>query len=216
VPKRLDPNDDMPRRRGARAAVIDEAGERGLAMRILLYSPKDLAAGVLAFAAVAAIIANAVFLQAGHHPSPMFGALSVPLATVSPLPRPRPVDATLKTADLKLTDPRPLDTKPAPTAALPARPVGAPSPNPARPAPIAVSSRSDPVGDLIVASRRIAAVQRALTDYGYGQLKPTGNVGSDTSAAIQKFERERKLPVTGQMSERLVRELNAVTGRAID
>jgi peptidoglycan hydrolase-like protein with peptidoglycan-binding domain len=85
-----------------------------------------------------------------------------------------------------------------------------------RPAPIAVSSRSDPVGDLIVAARRIAAVQRALTDYGYGQLKPTGNVGSDTSAAIQKFERERKLPVTGQMSERLVRELNAVTGRALD
>jgi len=33
-----------------------------------------------------------------------------------------------------------------------------------------VSSRSDPVGDLIIASRRVAAVQRALTDYGYGQL----------------------------------------------
>jgi peptidoglycan hydrolase-like protein with peptidoglycan-binding domain len=72
------------------------------------------------------------------------------------------------------------------------------------------------VADLIVASRRIAAVQRALTDYGYGQLKPTGTVGSDTSAAIHKFERERKLPVTGQISDRLVRELGAVTGRAID
>jgi hypothetical protein len=215
VPKRTD-LDDIPRRRGARAAAIDEAAERGLAMRILLYSPKDLAAGLLAFAAVGAIVANAVFMQAGHHPSPMFGtAVAVPLAT-SPLPRPRPLEPALRAADLKLTDPRPLETRPAPAAVPPPRTVAAPAPNAMRPAPIAVSSRSDPVADLIVASRRIAAVQRALTDYGYGQLKPTGNVGSDTSAAIQKFERERKLPVTGQMSERLVRELGAVTGRALD
>ena len=66
------------------------------------------------------------------------------------------------------------------------------------------------------ASRRIAAVQRALTQYGYGQLKPTGTIGSDTQAAIQKFERERKLPVTGQMSDRLVRDLVAMTGHSID
>jgi peptidoglycan hydrolase-like protein with peptidoglycan-binding domain len=62
----------------------------------------------------------------------------------------------------------------------------------------------------------VAAVQRALTEYGYGQLKPTGTVGSDTLAAIQKFERERKLPVSGQMSDRLVRELTAMIGRPID
>ena len=55
----------------------------------------------------------------------------------------------------------------------------------------------------------MAAVQRALTEYGYGQLKPTGAIGPDTLAAIQKFERERKLPVTGQISERMVRELPA-------
>ena len=79
-----------------------------------------------------------------------------------------------------------------------------------------MSSRSDPLADLIIASRRVAAVQRALTEYGYGQLKPTGTVGSDTQAAIQKFERERKIPVTGQMSDRLVKEIAAVTGKHID
>jgi peptidoglycan hydrolase-like protein with peptidoglycan-binding domain len=62
----------------------------------------------------------------------------------------------------------------------------------------------------------VAAVQRALTEYGYGQLKPTGAVSSDTQAAIQKFERTRKLPVTGQVSDRLVRELTAVIGHPID
>jgi peptidoglycan hydrolase-like protein with peptidoglycan-binding domain len=66
------------------------------------------------------------------------------------------------------------------------------------------------------ASKRIAAVQRALTEYGYGQLKPTGTIGADTQAAIAKFERARKLPVTGQMSEHVVRELAAVIGRPID
>ena len=65
-------------------------------------------------------------------------------------------------------------------------------------------------------ARRVAAVQRALTEYGYGQLKPTGTVGADTQAAISKFERDRKLPVTGQMSDRLVRELTAMIGHPID
>ena len=71
--------------------------------------------------------------------------------------------------------------------------------------------RSEPTG-----ARRVAAVQRALTEYGYGQLKPTGAVGADTQAAIQKFERDRKFPVTGQMSDRLVRELTAMIGHPID
>ncbi len=62
----------------------------------------------------------------------------------------------------------------------------------------------------------MAAVQRTLTEYGYGQLKPTGTVGSDTQAAIQKFERDRKLPVTGQVSDRLLRELAAMIGHSVE
>jgi hypothetical protein len=224
-------DDDLPRRRrrSASAVAIEASEERNLAMRILLHSPKDLIAGALAFAAVSAIIANATFMQAGHHPSPMFGTTvsapaNVPSAAANPLPRPRPVEATLKPADAKLAEVRPAEMRPAEvkpaaavsviakTTAAPAAPATVARP----PAPIPVSSRSDPVGDLIIASRRVAAVQRALTDYGYGQLKPTGTVGSDTQAAIQKFERDRKLPITGQMSDRLVRELSAATGRAID
>ena len=48
------------------------------------------------------------------------------------------------------------------------------------------------------------------------QAKPTGTIGPDTQAAIQKFERERKLPVTGQVSDRLMRELAAVIGHPIE
>jgi hypothetical protein len=202
-------------------------------MRILLYSPKDMVAGAIAFAAVSAIVANAIFMQAGRHPSPMFGGgVAVPVAvpaSVSPLPRPRPIEAAAKPADakppeVKSVDMRPveaklLETKPADPPAHLVKASGASSvatTNVMRPPVPIPPSRNDPVGDMITTAHRVASVQRALTEYGYGQLKPTGTVGSDTQAAIQKFEHDRKIPVTGQMSDRLVRELTAMTGRPID
>src|SRR4051794_20514734 len=179
-------------------------------MRMLLHSPKDMVAGLIAFAAVSAIVANAVFMQAGRHPSPMFGASSVVAipAPVSPpanlLPRPRPIDAAAKSigpvdvkpeskpAETKALDNKTLDNK-APDNKAPeslahlAKPAAAPpaaSANVTRPPAAIPPSRVDPLGDLITTSRRVASVQRALTEYGYGQLKPTGTVGSDTQAAI--------------------------------
>jgi putative peptidoglycan binding protein len=207
---RQNAKNDMPRRRrgaGASAVAVDADAERGLAMRILLHSPKDMIAGVLAFAAVSAIITNALFLQAGRHPSPMFGSVVALSATgsvsASPLPRPRPVDAMTRSADIPPADSKPAEPKvPDPLANL-VKSTGAPA--------VAPSNTAQAAGQ-----RRVAAVQRALTEYGYGQLKPTGTVGSDTQAAIQKFERERKIPVTGQVSDRLVRELAAVTGRPVE
>ena len=78
----------MPRRRrrGAKAVAIEAEEERGLAMRMLLHSPKDMVAGLLAVAAVCAIVANALFLQAGRHPSPMFGSVVTLPAPQAPLP----------------------------------------------------------------------------------------------------------------------------------
>jgi len=260
VPKRIIEDDEMPRRRrGAKAVAIEADEERGFVMRILLHSPKDMLAGALAFTAICAILTNALFLQAGRHPSPMFGSvvtLPAPLVA-NPLPRPRPVELAVrpaepapsetkpveaksadprtsdhKTVDSRSADPKSVDprgadpmtnlvvksTSSAPAAASnaanpAAKPTGATAAAPSHvirpPASIPASSQS-------AGARRVASVQRALTEYGYGQLKPTGAVGADTQAAITKFERDRKLPVTGQMSDRLVRELTAMTGRSIE
>jgi peptidoglycan hydrolase-like protein with peptidoglycan-binding domain len=65
-------------------------------------------------------------------------------------------------------------------------------------------------------SRQLIAVQRVLGDFGYGQVKPTGVFDGETRAAIERFERDRSMPVTGQLSDRLVRELGAMTGRPLD
>jgi peptidoglycan hydrolase-like protein with peptidoglycan-binding domain len=62
----------------------------------------------------------------------------------------------------------------------------------------------------------VLALQRALAEYGYGQIKPTGVVDADTKAAIERFERERRLPITGQLSDRVARELASVTGRPLE
>ena len=207
----------MPRRRrrGVNALAVEADTQRGLVMRILLHSPKDMIAGALAFSAVSAIITNALFLQAGRHPAPMFGSVVVMPAVAPANPRPRPVEADAAQPEPKPAEPRvadPLAHLVKTTSAMPVVPSAVPRP----PAPVPVSSHSDAGAASAGSSRRVAAVQRALTEYGYGQLKPTGAVGSDTQAAIQKFERTRKLPVTGQMSDRLVRELTAVIGHPID
>jgi hypothetical protein len=189
---------------------------------MLLRSPKDTVAALLAFAAIVAIVANALFLQAGHHPSPMFGAatpLPLPVAmsaSVSPLPRPRPSEADVGRDDVRASETGSIEVKDTAPTAHSVKVSNTSHGSASKPAVANSASRNDPLGDLITSSRRVTGVQRALTKYGYGQLKPTGTIGSDTQAAIQRFERDRKLPVTGRISDRLVRELAAVTGQAID
>jgi len=79
-----------------------------------------------------------------------------------------------------------------------------------------VPARSDAIAEMLGPSKRVIAVQRALADFGYGQIKPTGIIDAETRAAIEKFERERNLPVTGQPSDRMTKELASVTGRSLD
>jgi hypothetical protein len=233
VPRKNTGDGDAPRRkRGTKAASVEADAQHGLALRILLHSPKDTVASVLAFAGTCAIVTNALFLQKGPHPAPMFGSTVVNLAATpsasSLLPRARPAEADaaesriaekagepknsersseLKAAETKVADPSNLvrsttpSSPPATTAALPS------SSN---------LMRSPPPALQATGARRVVAVQRALTEYGYGQLKATGTIGADTQAAIQKFERERKMPVTGQISDRLVRELGTMIGHPIE
>jgi peptidoglycan hydrolase-like protein with peptidoglycan-binding domain len=82
----------------------------------------------------------------------------------------------------------------------------------ARPMP----GRADVPVERPAPSKRIIALQRALAEYGYGQIRPSGIIDGETQAAIEKFERERKLPITGQASDRVVRELAAMTGRPLE
>jgi hypothetical protein len=113
------------------------------------------------------------------------------------------------------TNPKPLQAAsdlPKPVApSVPARPAAA-----AIAPQVAVVRHNDPIADLIDPSPRIATVQRALSQYGYGQIKPTGVLDDSTTAAIEKFERGHKLPVTGRISDRLVSDLAAMVGHPLE
>jgi peptidoglycan hydrolase-like protein with peptidoglycan-binding domain len=76
--------------------------------------------------------------------------------------------------------------------------------------------KDDAIATLLSPSRQVLAIQRALSEYGYGPLKPTGIYDADTRATIERFERDRKLPITGQISERVTRELAGLTGRPLE
>jgi hypothetical protein len=97
---------------------------------------------------------------------------------------------------------------------------------PARPAP-----DRDPIGDLIRSSeapippapvgrpepqRIVAAGQRALAKLGYGALKVDGLMGPGTRQAIERFERDRRLPITGELGPRTARELAAQAGVPVE
>jgi peptidoglycan hydrolase-like protein with peptidoglycan-binding domain len=62
----------------------------------------------------------------------------------------------------------------------------------------------------------VVAIQRSLTKLGYGPLRDDGHMGPGTRAALDKFERDRKLPPRGDAPARVLRELSQSAGIAID
>jgi Putative peptidoglycan binding domain len=167
--------------------------------------PHDALAAAVAIVAAGAVALNALWFQPPH-PAPMFHG------------RARPVAGAETTGSLALVPPSPAppqqDAKadaaaPARPKAPAAAPISAPAATPAK----QVKREPTPHPP---SAKRIAAVQRALADFGYGQVMPTGVPDAATKSAIERFERERKLPVTGHLSERVMREVAAATGRRLD
>ncbi len=139
------------------------------------------------FAAVAAsliIIVNAVVLQSGSRPAPFL---------VNAPPSPSAAGCSLTRS---LAAPPPLRS-------------ARNAPSRRKPLPRRATIRSPNSSGM---SSRIMTVQRVLSDYGYGQIKPTGVLDRPTSEAIEKFEREHNLPVTRRISDRLMSELAVMIG----
>ena len=242
-------------RRRSQSNNSDGFGAAGRLAAAVSRNPREFVGGFIATVAVFSISFNALFLQKGPHPAPIFATL--PVQAVDPpiaAPRAPAVPATsapdvpvqsrmrlvsdiqrelgrrgyydgaidgiwgaktdaatrdfVQSTGLKMI-PEASDSLLRAIAASSAKPQGGPaaSPQPAR---------IDPIAELIAPPKRVLAIQRALADFGYGQIKPTGNYDADTRAAIEKFERDRRLPVTGEISDRVVREHAAKTGRPLE
>jgi peptidoglycan hydrolase-like protein with peptidoglycan-binding domain len=214
--------------------------------------PREFVALVMTAVAIFSILINALFLQKGPHPAPIFAArpLLTQEATLAPrLQSAQPAPAAdagnqarlqlivniqrelarkgfydgpadgiwgaktdiavrdfIQIAGLK-TNAEASDGLLRAIATSNAKPSGANG---------ASATTNDAIAKLIAPSKRVTAVQRALADFGYGQLKTTGVLDPDTRAAVEKFERDHRLPIDGQISDRFVRELAAMTGRPLE
>ena len=61
----------------------------------------------------------------------------------------------------------------------------------------------------------VKSIQKTLARLGYDAGPVDGLIGASTNTAIRKFERDRKLPVKGRISGRLVRELREASGGSL-
>ncbi|MEW6254984.1 MAG: peptidoglycan-binding domain-containing protein [Pseudomonadota bacterium] len=133
--------------------------------------------------------------------------------TVQAAPAPSTVSPAAPAASQVAT--RPPASAPAAMSAQPGT-ARAMLPPAAVPGDASVTGSVRPPGDVQAGSSRILAVQKALARLGYGPIKLDGQPGTETRLAVQRFERDRNLPVTGDISDRMVRELAAVSGTAIE
>ena len=155
--------------------------------------------------------------QANRHPAPLFR----PKMTSQAEPPRRPDTATLS-AQIAAPTPVPVP-RPDPTT-VGSVPVSAPPPAPPRAAP----AGSDPIGAMIRGGDgkertaevrpdgRVTAAQKALGKLGYGPLKADGLMGVGTRQALERFERDNNLPVTGGLGVKTVRQLASAAGTPID
>jgi len=210
----------------ARAVARDEEDMGG-------FDRKDSVAVLCAILAAGAIATNALFLQRGPHPAPILvnkthvpapaaKAPAMPAAAPIPAPAPEIKEPVMlpRSRPVEIQQPAKLEpVKVEPVKAEPLAKADAP-PRPVRniPMPEAHPQRApDPIGEIIAPpARRISAVQRVLSEYGYGQFKATGVLDRETQDAIEQFQRAKKLTVTRQITPELMRELAVLTGRPIE
>jgi peptidoglycan hydrolase-like protein with peptidoglycan-binding domain len=247
----------VPRRSSRRETTLETAGRFAA---VIGEHPREFVAILMATIATFTIFVNALFLQKGPHPAPIFAArpmLHREEAAIPPRIQGVQPNAAIETSALARTqmiasiqreltrkgfydgpadgiwgsktdiavrdfaqaagikvNPEAGDTLLRAIIASKAKAQGANATNGA--ATAADPAPQDPIAKLIAPSKRVTAIQRALSDFGYGQIKPTGQFDPETKTAIEKFERDRKLPIDGQISDRVVRELAATTGRPLE
>ena len=210
-----------PRAAPAKAQVASPPRRR-LSLAFLTRRPARTLAGVVVAALATGIALNAVMFQTGHHPAPLFGgpravASAPKTVAVAPPPMPAPRPAALAQSAPNTAAPAPAPAAPPvvqPTAPRATLREAEAAPVVPKKDPIAALLNGESAMDAAGPTARVAAVQKALIKSGF-VLRADGVMGATTRQALERFERDRKLPVTGELSPRTLRELAQQSGVAI-
>lgn len=222
--------------------------DRATGDRVWPTRPRILLA--LGASAAIAIWSNALWLQDGKHPAPLFAAHKAAPAAKVPA-RAAKTDALARRAEPAADHAMPADAGQASTARLqqglrelgfydgPVDGIDGPRTRMAvRLYTVAHGLDAGSIGDdgllahvratggdlaalpppppLAGTARRVRAAQTLLRRLGYDPGAVDGVLGTATARAIALFERDRGLPVTGRMSETLMRELTGASGLTVE
>ncbi len=185
----------VPARR--RPDLLERCGRLALwCVTVATGRPVAVFGGIAVLAGVTAIVWNTTH-QSGRHPAPLF-ATATPTTQPVPLPVPRPDPVQLAVAQ----------PSPAESQRSAADPIGA---------LIRADAGARPATDVKPADpAKLVSAQRALVKLGYGPLKTDGLFGATTRGAIERFERDRNLPVTGAVAGRTARQLATLSGYPVE
>lgn len=185
-------------------------------------SPGTVLSSVVAVGAAGFICFNALGHQSGRHPAPI-----LPKVATQKAPAPREAAAAAKEAirDVVKEPTQPDRTVAArqaardpiaelirsdeTTASVTPRAVAAR--NAAKPVQKDAPKDAAKTTSLEKDAGPVLRAQKALSKLGYA-IKPDGAMGPGTRAAIEKFERSAKLPVTGEAAGRTLRALMSRAG----
>lgn len=180
----------------------------GAGWRLAARRPSHTLFALLLVSGASAFGWNVLMRQTARHPHPLFAKVEPApepprrpeILLAPPLPVPRPETASVS------SPPRPApDARPKPVVAS-ADPIGALLRTGESPAP-PVDTRPNP---------RVVIVQKALAKLGYGPIEADGLMGTTTRGALERFERDKKLPVTGALGRRTTRQLAQLSGFSIE
>jgi peptidoglycan hydrolase-like protein with peptidoglycan-binding domain len=195
-------------------------------------------AAIVAAAAGAVVWINALWLQDGRHPAPLFSAASPTLQTQSAEKAPARINAEAAAKlqelqrglrDLGFYD-GPIDGIDGPQTRMAIatyqKAIGLSGTGRADEGlyrqvkmarrdipPVPPIAPESPAPD---PERRLLAIQKVLADLGYAPGRIDGRLGSRTQAAIARFESDQGMTVTGEVSAALIGRLSAVSGVPLD
>lgn len=185
-------------------------------------SPGTVVSSLVAVGAAGFICFNALGHQSGRHPAPI-----LPKVAAQKVPAPREAAAAPKEA---IRDVAKEPVQPERTAAKQAvrdpiaelirsdettasvTPRAVPTRSAAKPAPKETAKEAPKTAKSEKDADPVLRAQKALSKLGY-PVKPDGAMGPGTRAAIEKFERGAKLPVTGEAAGRTLRALLSHAGQ---
>lgn len=176
-------------------------------------SPGTVLGSLAGLGAAGFICVNALGYQAGRHPAPILPKL----AQKAPAPRDAAPAAREPVREIARD---PVRAEPEKALAKPAardtigeliradETTASVTPKATPVKTVAKPAAKEPAKKAEAESDPVLRAQKALSKLGY-PVKPDGAMGPGTRAAIEKFERSAKLPVTGEATGRTLRELMA-------